>query len=165
MGFSGLGGELGLEAEQGFGESLQMTALALHGEGEGVGGFLIAFGQGLPDHAGVDGGGFLGLALDDDPQVLGGGRQVAGDAQVIDAMDGLSPGHFLENLGDLGVALLHGALGVGVVLQVSESLGDDGVPEVLLSVGQGGRVGSHSDASVGKPIEIYLEYIISRIMV
>ena len=64
----------------------------------------------------------MSLALDDGAQVLGGGGHVAGDAQVVNPVDGLGAGDFLKNLGDLRVTLLHCALSVGVVLQVGESL-------------------------------------------
>ena len=108
----------------------------LHGHGEGVGGLLVALGQGLPDHARVDGGGLQSLSLDDGPQVFGGGREVAGHAQVVDAVHRFSAGHLLENLGHLRVSLLHRALGVGVIFQIGQRLGDDGVPEVFFGSGQ-----------------------------
>ena len=159
----GLHGELGLEALERLGEGLEMAPLAFHGEGEGVGGLLVALGEGLADHHGVDGGGLLGLALDDGAEVLGGGGEVAGDAEVVHAVDGLGTGDFLEDLGDLGVALLQGAVGVGVVLQVGEGLGDDGVPEVPLGPGERGRVGGHGVAPV-RWRRYFSKYIVSRKM-
>ena len=146
---TGLGGKLHLQTLEGLGEGLQVPALTLHGEGEGVGGGVVTLGQRLTDHAWINDGGFLGLALNDVPEVLDRAGEIAGDAQVVDAVDGLGSSDLLENLGDLGVALLHGPLGVGVVLQVGQGLGDDGAPEVFLSGGQGDGVCSHSDAPVG----------------
>ena len=120
-----------------------MTPLLLHRYGEGIGGFLVAFGQGCLDHPGINCCGLPGLAVSDRPEGFNRGGHVARHAQVVDAVLRLGDGHFLKNPGDLRVAFLHCALSVGVVLQVGQRLGDNGAPKVLLGGGKGGRVSSH----------------------
>ena len=112
--------------------------LPLHGQGEGIRGVLAAFVLSVPDHPGIHGAELFGLAFSDRAQVLQSAPDVSGNPEVVQAVNGLGSGDFLEDLSDLRKPFFQRAVGISVVLQVGQGLPDDGAPQVLFRLGHVG---------------------------
>jgi len=112
--------------------------LPLHGQGEGIRGVLAAFVLSVPDHPGIHGAELFGLAFSYRAQVLQSALDVSGNPEVVEAVNGLGSGDFLEDLGDLRKPFLQRAVGISVVLQVGQGLIDDGASQILFRLGHVG---------------------------
>ena len=128
----------GLQLVQGPGKHIQMMPLPLHGKGERIRGVFAAFVLSIPNHPGIHGAELFGLAFGDRAQVLQSAPDVSGNPEVVEAVNRLGAGDFLEDLGDLRKPFFQRAVGISVVLQVGQGFTDDGAPQVLFRLGHVG---------------------------
>ena len=105
-----------------------MVPFPFQGQGKGIGGILPAFLQGVANHSRVHIAELFRFADRDVSQVVQSWSYLASHPQVIQSVNRLGPGHFLENLGHLRVALLQGFMRVGIVFQVCQRLANNGIP-------------------------------------
>ena len=119
-----------------------MVLFLLHRTREGRHRVVASVSDGVVDHARIGPGVFPGFAGDHVSQVNRGAFDCPRHLQVAHAVEGFGAGDLLENLGDLRMPLIARLLRVRSVGEMGDSLGDDGLPEVPVGVGNvGHRVG------------------------
>ena len=122
----------GFQLLEGTGKYGLVVLLPLQGQCKRIGGILSAVGLGVPNHAGIHYAEFPGLPFNYGAQVLQGTAHFSGYIEVVQPMNGLGAGHFLEHLGNFGMPLLQGLVGEGVIFEMSQRLPCNGAPEISL---------------------------------
>ena len=121
-----------------------MVNFPFHGHRERVCSLGVSFLDRFFDHARVKRAELLGFFRGNRPQVFQAGANIAGNSQVVDAVNRLGSGDFLKNLGDFRQTLFHRLDGVGVVFQVGHRFGNNGSPKVLVGVAHLGCFRGHN---------------------